>query len=81
MPEIRDIGKNMTNKCQQNDKNMTQRMTKKWQKHDKSNNQKMTKIKIQQPSEFAGKIFIKLLATPEILQEGIHELFKITWGF
>ena len=33
-------------------------------KHDKSNDKKMTKkmtrINIQQPSEFAGKIFIKM---------------------
>ena len=45
-------------------------MTKKWQKNDttkqewqtnaKPNDKKMTKINNQQPSEFAGKIFITL---------------------
>ena len=35
-----------------NDKQMQNQMTKKWQK--------MTKINNQQPSEFAGKIFITL---------------------
>ena len=39
-----------------NDKKMQNQMTKKWQKNDK----KMTKINNQQPSEFAGKIFIRL---------------------
>ena len=35
---------------------MTKKCKTKWQKNDK----KMTKINNQQPSEFAGKIFIRL---------------------
>ena len=31
-----------------------------WQKNAKPNDKKMTKINNQQPSEFAGKIFIRL---------------------
>ena len=55
--------KKWLNKWQKNDKKMTpqnrndKKCKTKWQKNDK----KMTKINNQQPSEFAGKIFIKLL--------------------
>ena len=45
----------MTKKWQKNDTTKQE-----WQKNAKPNDKKMTKINNQQPSEFAGKIFIRL---------------------
>ena len=67
----------MTKKCktkwQKNDNEMQNQMTKKWQRKTEMTNKcktkwqknarKTTKINIQQPSEFAGKIFIRLQAS------------------
>ena len=58
--------KKWLNKWQKNDLTNDKKMTKndttkqEWQKNAKPNDKKMTKINNQQPSEFAGKIFIRV---------------------